>query len=66
MLIFSISVIGQIIIVQYGGSAFQTVPLDKHFWFISIVIGLMSIPIGALIRLLPDEIFTVKITTKSH
>jgi hypothetical protein len=59
MFIFTISVCGQIFIVQYGGTAFQTVPLGKNLWLMSVIIGLVSIPIGAMIRLIPDELLTV-------
>ncbi|KAI8647336.1 PMCA-type calcium-translocating P-type ATPase [Parasitella parasitica] len=59
MLIFTISIVGQIIIVQYGGTAFQTVPLSKSHWVMCVLIGLASIPIGVLIRLVPDSLFAV-------
>lgn len=54
-MIFTISVCGQILIVEHGGTAFQTVPLDKDLWITSIIIGLVSIPVGATIRLIPDD-----------
>lgn len=54
--IFLITIIGQILIVQFGGSAFQTVPLHMKDWVLCILVGLMSLPVGALIRLIPDEI----------
>lgn len=69
MFIFTISVSGQIVIVEYGGTAFQTVPLSKNLWLMSIIIGLVSIPIGAVIRLIPDEILTIsfkKTKNKDH
>lgn len=59
-MIFIISVCGQILIVQHGGEAFQTVPLEKDMWFLSIFIGSISIPIGAVIRYLPDDLFKKK------
>lgn len=59
MLIFSISVIGQIVIVCYGGTAFQTVRLSKAHWFLCVLIGLASIPIGVMIRLVPDGLLQV-------
>ncbi|KAI9251226.1 PMCA-type calcium-translocating P-type ATPase [Sporodiniella umbellata] len=55
--IFFICVIGQCIIVQFGGTAFQVVGLDSVHWCISIIIGFMSLPIGAAIRMIPDELF---------
>lgn len=59
ILIFFICVIGQVIIVQWGGQAFQTTPLDGTHWAISIVVGLLAIPIGAVIRMIPDDIFAI-------
>jgi Ca2+-transporting ATPase len=55
-MIFIISVFGQIIIVQHGGAAFQTVPLKKEMWYLSVIIGVISIPIGAIIRFIPDDV----------
>ncbi|KAG2184768.1 hypothetical protein INT43_000681 [Umbelopsis isabellina] len=57
--IFLICVIGQVIIVQWGGQAFQTTPLDGTHWAISIVVGLLALPIGAVIRMIPDDIFSI-------
>jgi Ca2+-transporting ATPase len=59
ILIFLICVIGQVIIVQWGGQAFQTTPLDGTHWAISIVVGLLALPIGAVIRMIPDDIFAI-------
>lgn len=56
LLIFTISVVGQIIIVNYGGTAFQTVRLSKDLWIMCVLIGLASIPIGVVIRLIPDTL----------
>ncbi|KAI8364331.1 PMCA-type calcium-translocating P-type ATPase [Choanephora cucurbitarum] len=55
--IFFICVVGQVLIVQFGGPAFQVVPLDATQWAIAIVIGFVSLPIGVVIRLIPDDIF---------
>ena len=46
---------GQIMIIFVGGKAFSVVRLNGTQWAISIVIGLISLPIGILIRLIPDE-----------
>ncbi|GAB5586217.1 plasma membrane calcium [Umbelopsis nana] len=59
IIIFLICVIGQVIIVQWGGQAFQTTPIDGTHWAISIVVGMLSIPIGAVIRMIPDDIFGI-------
>ncbi|KAL9547568.1 hypothetical protein MBANPS3_006110 [Mucor bainieri] len=60
--IFSISVIGQVVIVCYGGTAFQTVPLSKSHWALCVLIGLASIPIGVVIRLVPDAIIMLPVS----
>ncbi|KAI9272810.1 hypothetical protein BDA99DRAFT_545701 [Phascolomyces articulosus] len=57
VLIFFITLLGQFIIVEWGGSALQTVPLNIKHWGVCILIGIMSLPVGALIRLVPDELF---------
>lgn len=66
MLIFSISVIGQVVIVCYGGTAFQTVRLSKSHWFLCVLIGLASIPIGVMIRLVPDTLLQVSHRQKTR
>ncbi|KAJ2853113.1 plasma membrane calcium, partial [Coemansia erecta] len=51
-----ISVIGQVIIVQWGGVAFQTTALGGKYWAFSIVGGFLSLPVGLVLRLIPDEL----------
>lgn len=46
---------GQTIIVFVGGAAFQVEPLNGLQWGISIALGILSIPLGFLIRLIPDS-----------
>ena len=46
---------GQVLIIFVGGDAFKITRLNGPQWAISIVIGLMSIPVGLLIRLVPDS-----------
>lgn len=57
MIIFVIMVLFQAIIVQFGGAAFETEPLNGIQWLICILLGLLSIPVGVIIRLIPEEIF---------
>ncbi|KAF8591205.1 calcium-translocating P-type ATPase [Ramaria rubella] len=45
----------QILIVFIGGAAFQVVEIGGREWGISLALGFMSIPIGYVIRLIPDE-----------
>ncbi|KAI9283981.1 PMCA-type calcium-translocating P-type ATPase [Umbelopsis sp. AD052] len=44
----------QFLIVTFGGIAFKTVPLTPLQWLITVSIGVLSIPLGTLIRLIPD------------
>jgi hypothetical protein len=46
-------IVMQVIIVQAGGEAFQTVPLSAREWFIDIGLGATSLVVGALLRLIP-------------
>ncbi|KAI9262706.1 PMCA-type calcium-translocating P-type ATPase [Sporodiniella umbellata] len=55
--IFILCAVGQVLIVQFGGSAFQVVALDGPHWAIAIVVGLLSLPIGVIIRMIPDNFF---------
>lgn len=48
---------GQILIVEVGGAAFQTIPIGGRDWGISIVLGALSLPIAVLVRLLPPAPF---------
>lgn len=43
-------------IIFVGGRAFSVVRLNGAQWAYSIILGFMSIPIGACIRLIPDEL----------
>lgn len=49
-----LTIVGQILIVFFGGDAFQTVPITGAMWATSIVVGFVSLPIGIVIRLLPS------------
>jgi len=55
--IFVIMVILQILIIEFGGAAFKTQRLDGIQWLICVLLGLLSIPVGVIIRLTPDGIF---------
>lgn len=56
MLMMAIMTGGQIIIIYFGGDAFVVTELNGNQWAISVVLGFMSIPIGVLIRLIPDSL----------
>jgi len=38
-----------------GGAAFSVIPISGRDWGISIAFGFLSIPVGALIRTIPNE-----------
>jgi P-type Ca2+ transporter type 2C len=44
----------QILIVFVGGQAFPVVPLTGPQWAISLVLGLLTLAVGALTRCVPD------------
>lgn len=46
---------GQVLIIWVGGEAFEIVKLNGKEWGLSIGLGAISIPWGALIRCIPDE-----------
>jgi P-type Ca2+ transporter type 2C len=57
MTVSSIMIGAQIVIIFVGGQAFSVVPLTGPQWAISMVLGVLSLPIGALIRFTPDAPF---------
>ncbi|QLI73658.1 Calcium-transporting ATPase 2 [Metarhizium brunneum] len=56
MVMMSVMVAGQLVIIYVGGAAFVVVRLTGEQWAISVGLGFGSIPVGILIRLLPDAI----------
>ncbi|KAI7870379.1 PMCA-type calcium-translocating P-type ATPase [Spinellus fusiger] len=59
LFIFTLCIVCQVIIVNFGSAAFQVTRIGGVGWAISIIIGLLSLPIGVVIRLIPDSIFMV-------
>ncbi|KAJ7659945.1 Ca-transporting ATPase [Mycena rosella] len=57
IIITLIEIGGQILIVFIGGAAFEVTRIGGREWGISLALGCVSIPLGALIRLLPNEPF---------
>lgn len=49
---------GQVLIVMVGGQAFRIAPGGQTpvMWGIAIVLGVLSIPVGVIIRLIPDSL----------
>ena len=55
--IFFVMVAGQTIIIFVGGwGAFKAVPQSGRNWGIALILGVLSIPIGVVVRLVPDEL----------
>ncbi|KAJ8755563.1 hypothetical protein K2173_022142 [Erythroxylum novogranatense] len=52
----------QVIIVEFLGTFANTVPLSWELWVLSIAIGAVSLPIGAMLKCIPVE----KGTPKQH
>ncbi|KAL5628165.1 hypothetical protein BROUX41_002913 [Berkeleyomyces rouxiae] len=51
-----IIIVGQVIIVTLGDKAFNTNPLDLYQWAWSILFGFLTLPLGILIRKIPDSL----------
>ncbi|KAI8622441.1 hypothetical protein BC830DRAFT_1249777 [Chytriomyces sp. MP71] len=49
--------IAQVIIIEYGGIAFQTVRLTGLQWLVCIIASCLTLPWGVIIRLIPNDIF---------
>ncbi|PYH68142.1 putative P-type calcium ATPase [Aspergillus vadensis CBS 113365] len=46
---------GQILIIFVGGQAFSVKRLNGAQWGVSLVLGVISLPVAVIIRLIPDE-----------
>jgi len=62
--IFLVMVGGQVLIIFVGGRAFNVVRQHADQWGVAIVLGAISVPIGAAIRLVPDELVIKLIPAK--
>jgi Ca2+-transporting ATPase len=47
---------GQTLIIFVGGITFSVTRLNGTQWGISIVLGFLSLPVGVVVRLIPDEL----------
>ncbi|RMZ72554.1 calcium-translocating P-type ATPase PMCA-type [Pyrenophora seminiperda CCB06] len=54
--ILAIMIGGQTMIIFVGGVAFKVVRLNGAQWAYSIVLGFLSLPVGIIVRLIPDEL----------
>jgi len=52
-----IEISGQVLIVFIGGAAFQVTRISGREWGISLALGVVSLPLGVLIRLMPNAPF---------
>ncbi|KAJ7158854.1 hypothetical protein C8R46DRAFT_1002629 [Mycena filopes] len=57
IIITLIEIAVQVLIVFIGGAAFQVTRIGGREWGISLALGVVSIPLGVLIRLLPNAPF---------
>jgi len=49
-------VTGQLLIVNFGGEALSTSPLNATQWLISLILGALSLLVAILVRLIPDSL----------
>jgi P-type Ca2+ transporter type 2C len=52
LIIVGVIAVLQVVIVEFGGKVMSTVPLTAHEWFWSVSIASVTLPIGALARVL--------------
>jgi Ca2+-transporting ATPase len=56
VVILCIMIGGQTLIIFVGGVAFKVTRLNGPQWGYSIVLGALSLPVGVIVRLIPDEL----------
>ncbi|KAH9881910.1 hypothetical protein J1614_001081 [Plenodomus biglobosus] len=56
IVILAIMIGGQTMIIFVGGVAFKVTRLNGPQWGYSIVLGALSLPVGMIVRLVPDEL----------
>jgi Ca2+-transporting ATPase len=56
IVILAIMIGGQTMIMFVGGVAFNVKPLNGAQWGYSLVLGFLSLPVGMIVRLIPDEL----------
>ena len=49
-------IVGQVLIITFGGSALSATRLSATEWAVSLALGFITIPVGAVIRLTPDRV----------
>jgi hypothetical protein len=56
LFINAVTIAGQVAIIFFGGDALSTVRLTPKEWDFSLLFGALSLPMGAVIRLIPDGV----------
>jgi len=56
MSIIAVTAILQVLIIEFGGDAFKTTPLGAIDWLWCVGLGACSLPLGALLRLVPVDV----------
>ncbi|KAH8723342.1 hypothetical protein GQ44DRAFT_620657, partial [Phaeosphaeriaceae sp. PMI808] len=56
VVILLIMISGQTMIIFVGGVAFSVTRLNAAQWAYSIILGFLSLPVGMIVRLIPDEL----------
>jgi len=56
IIILLIMIGGQTMIIFVGGVAFKVTRLNGAQWAYSIILGFLSLPVGMIVRLIPDEL----------
>lgn len=54
--IILVTCITQFLLIQFGGAATRTLPLNFEQWVYCVAIGFFSLPIGFLLRLIPTPL----------
>ncbi|KAK4749877.1 hypothetical protein SAY87_027326 [Trapa incisa] len=55
LLVITSTVVFQVIIIEFMGEFASTVPLSWQLWMLSILIGSMSLPVGAVLKFIPVD-----------
>jgi Ca2+-transporting ATPase len=53
--VVAVMIVGQILIISVGGIVFSVTPLNRQHWFISIALGFLALPFGAIVRVIPND-----------
>ncbi|XP_017432839.1 probable calcium-transporting ATPase 9, plasma membrane-type isoform X5 [Vigna angularis] len=53
LIVMGITICSQALIVEYLGAFAQTVPLSRELWFVSVMIGAVSLVVAVLLKCIP-------------